>query len=65
MRIISQPYQKIKEACHTTGLSQYMLRRGCRDGTIPHVRSGRTYYVDVPSLLEKLSANHQDTGDSV
>lgn len=50
-----QPFQKIPEACHTTGLSQYMLRHGCRDGTIPHVKSGRTYYVNVPALLDKLA----------
>lgn len=61
MRIISQPYQKIKEACRTTGLSQYMLRRGCQDGTVPHVRSGRTYYVNVPALLEKLDEGHEDS----
>lgn len=57
---ISRPYQKIPEACRTTGLSQYMLRRGCRDGSVPHVRSGRTYYVDVPALLDKLSTVRQD-----
>ena len=34
------PFQKIPEACKTTGLSKYFLRNGCKDGTIPHVRSG-------------------------
>lgn len=48
------PYQKIPEACRSTGLSQYFLRQGCKNGTIPHVKSGPTYYVDVPALLEKL-----------
>lgn len=60
--IILKPYQKIPEACRTTGLSQYMLRRGCRDGTVPHIRSGRTYYVDVPALLDKLSAELSGNG---
>lgn len=50
------PFQKIPEACKTTGLSQYYLRKGCKDGSIPHVRSGQTYYVNVPELLEKLKA---------
>lgn len=50
------PFQKIPEACKTTGLSQYYLRKGCKDGRIPHVRSGQTYYVNVPELLEKLKA---------
>ena len=50
------PFQKIPEACKTTGLSQYYLRKGCKDGSIPHVRSGQTYSVNVPELLEKLKA---------
>ena len=47
------PYQKIAEACKTTGLSQYYLRNGCKNGTVPHIKSGPTYYIDVPALLEK------------
>ena len=30
-----RPFQKIPEACRTTGLSQYYLRKGCKDGSIP------------------------------
>ena len=56
-----EPFQKIADACRTTGLSQFFLRKGCRDGSVPHVRSGRTYYVNVPVLLEKLSGNHDGT----
>lgn len=48
------PFQKIPEACKTTGLSQYFLRNGCKNGTVPHIKSGEVYYVDVPALLEKL-----------
>ena len=48
------PYQKIPEACRSTALSQYYLRRGCKDGSVPHIRSGTVYLVDVPALLEKL-----------
>lgn len=50
-----EPYQKILDACRTTGLSQYYLRKGCRDGSVPHIRSGKTYYVNVPALLDKLA----------
>ena len=50
------PYLKIKEAATETGLSQYFLRRGCRDGTIPCVKSGTTFYVNVPALLDKLAS---------
>ena len=50
------PFQKIPQACKTTGLSQYFLRKGCRDGSIPHIQSGDVYYINVPALLEKLGA---------
>lgn len=49
------PFQKIKDACKTTGLSQYYLRKGCKDGTVPHIVSGYIYYVNVPALMEKLA----------
>lgn len=49
-----KPFMKIKDACAVTGLSQFALRRGVRDGTIPHIRSGPTYYVNVPALLKQL-----------
>lgn len=48
------PYQKIKAACTTTGLSQYFLRNGCKDGSIPHIKSGGTYYINVLALMKKL-----------
>lgn len=50
------PFQKIPEAARTTGLSTYFLRRGVRDGTVPHVKSGTVYLVNVPALLRKLDA---------
>ena len=54
------PYQRIPQACKTTGLSQCFLRAGCKDGSIPHVMSGSTYYINVPALLEKLR-NEQES----
>lgn len=48
------PFQKIKDACRITGLSQYYLRSGCKDGSIPQIKSGAAYYVNVPALLKKL-----------
>lgn len=53
------PFQKIKDACAATGLSQHYLRQGCKDGTVPHVMSGTTYYVNVPALLAKLNAQDE------
>lgn len=51
----AQRYQTIENACRTTGLSRYFLRAGCRAGTIPHIKSGRVYMVDIIGLYEKLS----------
>lgn len=45
------PYQKIAHASKTTGLSQYCLRKWCREGIAPHIRSGTTYYINVPELI--------------
>lgn len=53
----TQPFQKIPEACKTTGLSQYFLRCGCKDGTIPHIKSGKTYLINIPKLLKQLEAD--------
>lgn len=52
---VNPPFQKIEDAVRTTGLSSYFLRRGCRDGSIPCVRSGRTIYINIPQLVAKLS----------
>lgn len=57
MREINPPFQKIREACKTTGLSQFYLRKGCKDGSIPCVMSGGTYYINVPALLRKLGVD--------
>lgn len=53
------PFQKIAEASRTTGLSQFFLRRLCRDGKCC-VKSGGTYYVNVPALLRQLGADGGD-----
>lgn len=50
------PFQKIVDACTSTGLSQHFLRAGCKDGTVPHIKSGTTYYINVPALLKQLGA---------
>ncbi len=54
------PFQKIGDACRTTGLSQYFLRKGCKNGTVPHVKSGSTYYINVPELLRQLNLDETD-----
>ena len=51
------PFMKIGAASRVTGLSQYYLRRGCKDGSIPHIRSGTVYLINIPALLKKLGAD--------
>lgn len=53
---LDTPFLKIREAAQKTGLSQYYLRMGCRDGSVPCTKSGATYFVNVPALLRKLEA---------
>ena len=52
-----KPFQKIAEASRTTGLSQYFLRRGCKDGSIPCILSGTTYYINLPALMKTLGVD--------
>ncbi len=54
--MVRTPFMKIKDASKVTGLSMYYLRNGCKDGSVPHVKSGTVYLVNVPRLLEKLDA---------
>lgn len=53
------PFMKIKDACAVTGLSQYFLRNGCKDGSIPCIKSGTVYLINVPALLRKLDADSE------
>lgn len=52
----SAPFRKIPDAAAVTDLSQYYLRMGCRNGSVPHTKSGHVYMVNVPALLRKLDA---------
>ena len=47
-------FQTIQNACRTTGLSQYFLREGCKAGTVPHIKSGRVYMIDIEALYQQL-----------
>ena len=50
------PFMKIAAARRATGLSQFYLRQGCKDGSIPHIKSGTVYLVNVNKLLRQLDA---------
>ncbi|NBJ88632.1 hypothetical protein [Acutalibacter sp. 1XD8-36] len=50
------PFMKIKDASRVTGRSMYYLRNGCKDGTVPCIKSGTVYFINVPKLMDKLNA---------
>ena len=53
-------FMSISEACSATGLSQTYLRSGCKDGSIPHTKSGKKYLVNVPRLIEQLNNQYDE-----
>ena len=57
------PFQTIPHASRSTGLSQSYLREGCKTGTVPHIRCGNTYHVNVPLLLQKLNEQSEHPAD--
>lgn len=63
-KVANPPFQKIEDAVRSTGLSAYYLRRGCRDGSVPCVRSGRTYFINMLGLLEQLGIGGDADGKS-
>jgi len=58
-RMTETPFMKINDAVRATGLSAYFLRNGCKDGSVPHITSGTTYFINVPALLRKLDAESE------
>lgn len=50
----TQRFQTIADASRTTGLSQYFLRRGCKAGITPHIKSGSKFLVNIPLLIEQM-----------
>lgn len=47
-------YQSIRETVKTTGLSEFMLRKMYKAGTLPHIMSGNKVLINVPVLLHSL-----------
>lgn len=52
----SVPFQSITDASQTTGLSAFYLRNGIKNGTVPFIKTGNKYLVNVPLLLKQLNA---------
>ena len=50
------PFQSLRGAAYLTGLSVGFLRNGCKAGTVPHLKVGAEYRVNVPLLMQQLEA---------
>ena len=48
-------YQPLRGACQITGLSVKYLGDGCRAGTIPAIRVGRDWRINMPAFLRQLN----------
>lgn len=44
----------IKDAAIETGLSQYSIRLGCRAGSVPHIKRGEKYLINMPLFRRQL-----------
>ncbi len=59
----NKPFQKIEDASRTTGLSRNFLRKGCKDGTIPCIKAGTKYMINVPAMLAQYGVNGEVAGN--
>ena len=50
------PFQPLNAAALMTGLSRWYLMEGCKAGTVPYIRVGTDYRINMPLLLEQLQA---------
>ena len=48
----AKPYQGVRETANTTGFSQFFIRQGVKNGTIPHIRCGEKILINVPAFLQ-------------
>lgn len=55
----NKPFQTIADAARTTGLSQFFIRKACREGVCPYIKSGSKFLINVPMLVQQL--NEQST----
>ena len=48
------PFQSIRNTSELTGLAQGYIRTGCKSGTIPCIRVGAEYRVNLPLFRRQL-----------
>lgn len=47
----------LKKAAEYFGVSEYFLRQGVKNGTIPFIRSGTKYYISVDAMMERIESS--------
>lgn len=57
-------FQSIRGAAEITGLSTKYIRDGCRAGTIPHIRAGNDYRINMQLFLNDLNKQSRPGGSS-
>lgn len=57
---VSPKLMSIKSAARYLGVTDYFLRTGVKNGTVPFVRSGCKYYIAVDVLMESLRQQKQN-----
>ena len=58
-------FATIEQASKYTGLAQSYIRAGVKNGTIPHIKSGRKYLVNMLRFLEMIEATENTTGGEI
>ena len=53
-------FASIKDFCKLSGLSQFCIRQRIKAGTLPFIRSGNTYFVNVTAALEVLDKESKE-----
>ena len=51
-----KPFRSIELTVEATGLSEYFIRQGIREGWIPHIRCGCKVMINYPKFLAILDA---------
>lgn len=47
-------YQSVRGAAEITGLSRHFILNGCKAGTVPHIKVGVDYRIDMPLFFQQL-----------
>ena len=57
---LTAPFLSPAGAARVTGMSVKWIREGCKAGTVPHLRVGTDFRVNVPALLEMLDRQSKE-----